>query len=59
MLADVVPLFGSGIPEVSDDGNSSLLAFVLVDCFKVVPGCMRGRTVLDVDKRFVSDILSD
>ena len=59
MFTDVIPLFSSGMPEVSDNGNSSLLAFVLIDCFKVVPGCMRGRTMLDVDKRFVSNILSD
>src|SRR5271168_5098398 len=59
VFANVVPLFGSGMPEVPDNGNSSLLAFVLIDCFEVVPGCMGGRTVLDVDKRFVSNILSN
>ena len=42
VLADVVPLFGSGMPEVSDNGNGSLLAFILVDCFKVMPGSMGG-----------------
>ena len=59
MLTDVFPLFGSGMPEVSDNGNSSLLAFVLIDCFEVVPGYMKGGTVLDVDKRFVSNILGN
>ena len=59
MFADVVPLFSSGMPEVSDNGNSGLLAFVLVDSLEVMPGCMGGRTVLDVDKRFISDILGD
>jgi hypothetical protein len=53
VLTDVVPLFSSSMPEVSDNGNSGLLAFVLVDGLEVTPGCMRGRTVLDVNKRFV------
>ena len=59
MLADVVLFFGSGMPEVSDNSNSSFLEFVLIDCFEVVPGCIKGGTVLDVDKRFVSDILGN
>jgi len=42
MLADVVPLFSSGMPEVSDNGNSGLLAFVLVDCLEVMPGYIGG-----------------
>jgi hypothetical protein len=59
VLANVVPLFSSSMPEVSDNGNSSLLAFVLVYCFKVVPGCMGGGTMLDVNKRFISNILGN
>ena len=59
VFADVVPLFGSGMPEVPDNSNSGLLAFVLVDCFEVMPSCMGGRTMLDVDKRFISNILSN
>jgi hypothetical protein len=59
MLTDVVPLFSSGMPEVSDNSNSSLLAFVLVDSLEVMPGCMGGRTMLDVDKRFISNILGN
>ena len=59
VFADVVPLFGSSMSEVSDNSNGGLLAFVLIDCFEVVPGCMGRRTVLDVDKRFISDILSN
>jgi len=47
------------MPEVSDNGNSSLLAFILVDSLEVMPGCMRGGTVLDVDKRFISNVLSN
>jgi len=38
VFANVVPLFGSSMPEVSDNSNGSFLAFVLVDCFEVVPG---------------------
>jgi len=56
VFADVVPLFGGSMPEVSDKG---LLAFVLVDSLEVMPGCMGGRAVLDVDKRFVSNILGN
>ena len=59
VLTDVVPLFSSSMPEVSDNGNSGILAFVLVDGLKVMPGCMGGRTMLDVDKRFISDILGN
>ena len=59
VLVDVVPLFSSSMPEVSDNSNSGLLAFVLVDCFEVMPGSMGGDTMLDVDKRFVSDVLSN
>ena len=40
VFTDVVPLFGSGMPEVPDNGNSGLLAFVLVDCFDS-RGCAR------------------
>ena len=59
VFTDVVLLFGSSMPEVSDDSNGGLLAFVLIDRFKVVPGCMGRQAMLDVNKRFVSYILSN
>ena len=59
MLADVIILFGSPMPKVSDDGNSGLLAFVLIDGLEVMPGCMGRRTMLNVNEQFICNILSD
>jgi hypothetical protein len=59
MLANIIPFFGSCMPEVSDDCDSSLLAFVLIDGLEIFPGNMRGGTMLDVNDRFVTYILCD
>jgi hypothetical protein len=58
VITDVIFLFSSGMPGVSNDSNSSLLAFVLIDCLEVMPGCVR-RSMLYVNERFISDILGN
>jgi hypothetical protein len=59
VFTNIIPFFSSSMPEVSDDCNSSFLAFVLIDSLKIFPGGVRGRAVLDVDDRFVAHVLSD
>ena len=44
---------------VSDDGDGSLLTFILVDSLEVFPGCVGRRTMLDMDERFIGNILSN
>ena len=59
VLTDVIIFFSSHMPKVLDDVNSSLLAFVLIDGLKVFLGCVRRRTMLNVNKRFICYILSN
>jgi hypothetical protein len=59
MFANIIPFFGSCMPEVSDDCDSSLLAFVLIDGLEIFPGNVRGGTMLDVNDRFVTYVLCD
>jgi len=59
MVADVVVFFSCSMPKISDDGDGGFLAFVLVDSLEVSPGFMGGRTMLNVNKWFIRNILSD
>ena len=59
MFVYVLIFFGSGMPQVPNDGDGSFLTFVFIDSFEVAPSCMRRGTVLNVDKWFISNILSD
>ena len=59
MFADVTILIGSSVPEISNDGDSGLLAFILIDSLEVTPGCVRRRAMLNMNQRFVGNILSN
>jgi len=59
VIANVVIFFGSSVPKVVNDGNSSLLAFVFIDGLKVFPCLMGGRAMLDMNNSLISSILSD
>jgi hypothetical protein len=38
VVANVIIFFGSGMPEIVDDGEGSLLAFVLVNGLNIFSG---------------------
>jgi hypothetical protein len=59
MFANIIPFFSSSMPEVSDDHDSSLLDFILIDSLEIFPGNMKGGAMLDVNDRFIAYVLCD
>jgi hypothetical protein len=41
VFTDVVPFFGSSMPEIADDRNRSFLALVLENSLEIFPGYVR------------------
>ena len=59
-IADVVIIFlSSSMPKILNDSDRGFLAFVLIDGLEVSSGCVGRRTMLNVNERFISDILGN